>query len=118
MRSGTRVFSRVSTEDSDLPFSSEMKEEPAFKPLQGNPTLFLLRESRYPLNLRQQNQGISHITIAKGRLLLRCLWKVGLPVQYNPGTKLSSRDNLGWIELSSRSCAEIGVPRVLRRVSQ
>ena len=81
MRRGTRVFSRVSTEDSDIPSSCEMKDEPAFKPLHGNPTLFLVRESRYPLHLRQQIQGPSHIPIAGGRLLLMCLWKVGLPVQ-------------------------------------
>ena len=81
MRRGTRVFSRVSTEDSEIPSSCEMKEEPAFKPLQGNPTLFLVRESRYPVYLRQQTQGPSHITIAEGRLLLRCLWIVGPPVQ-------------------------------------
>ena len=81
MRRGTRVFSRVSTEDSDIPSTCQMKDEPAFKPLQGNPTLFLVRESQYPLYLRQQNQGSSHIPIAQGRLLLRCLWKVGLPVQ-------------------------------------
>ena len=81
MRQGTRVFSRVSTEDSDIPSSCEMKDEPAFKPLQGNLTLSLVRESWYPLHLRQQNQGPSHILIAEGRLLLRCLWKVGLPVQ-------------------------------------
>ena len=81
MRWRTRVFSRVSTEDSDIPSSCEMKDEPAFKPLQGNPTLFLVRESRYPLHLRQQTQGASHIPLAEGRLLLRCLWKVGLLVQ-------------------------------------
>ena len=54
-----------------------MKDEPAFKPLQLNPTLFLVRESRYPLNLRQKTQGPSHIPIAQGRLLLRGLWKIG-----------------------------------------
>ena len=31
------AFSRVSTGDSDLPSSCEMKDEPAFKALQGNP---------------------------------------------------------------------------------
>ena len=54
MRRGTRVFSRVSTEDSDIPSSCDMKDEPAFKPLQGNLTLFLGRESLYSLHLRQQ----------------------------------------------------------------
>ena len=80
-RQGTRVFSRVSTGDSDIPSSCKMKGEPAFKPLQGNPTLFLVRESRYSLQLRQQTQGPSHIPIAEGNLLLRCLWNVGLPLQ-------------------------------------
>ena len=81
MRRGTRVSSRISTQDSDIPSSCQMKDEPAFKPLQGNPTLFLVRESRYPLHLRQKTQGPSHIPIAEGRLLLRCLFKVGLTVQ-------------------------------------
>ena len=78
---GTMVSSRISTQDSDIPSSCEMKDEPALKPLQGNPTLFLVRESRYPLHLRQKTQGPSRIPIAEGRLLLRCLFKVGLPVQ-------------------------------------
>ena len=34
MRQGNRVFSRVSTGDSDIPSRCEMKDEPAFKPLQ------------------------------------------------------------------------------------
>ena len=67
-------------EDSDIPTSCEMKDKPAFKPLQGNPTLFLVRESRYPLPLRQVTQGPSHIPIAEGRLLFMYLWKIGLPV--------------------------------------
>ena len=71
----------VSTEDSDNPSSCEMKDEPAFKPLEGNLTLFLVNESRYPLHLRQQTQGLSHIPHAEGRILLRCLWKVALTVQ-------------------------------------
>ena len=78
---GTRVFSRVSTEDSDIPSSCEMKDEPTFKALQGNLTLFLIRASRYPIHLRQATQDPSHIPVAEGRLLLRSLWKVGLPVQ-------------------------------------
>ena len=40
MRLGPRAFSRDCTEDSDIPLSCEMKDEPAFKPLQGNPTFF------------------------------------------------------------------------------
>ena len=75
MRLGPRALSRDGTEDSDIPLSCEMKDEPAFKPLQGNPTLFLVRASWYP-----QTQGPSNIPIAEGRLLLRCLWEVGIPV--------------------------------------
>ena len=75
-RRGTRVSSRISTQDSDIPSSSQMKEAPAFNPLQGNPTLFLVMESQYPLHLRQKTQGPSHIPIGKGRLLFRCLFKV------------------------------------------
>ena len=110
MRRRPTAFSRVSTGDSDIPSSCQMNDEPAFKPLQGNPTLFLVRESRYPLQFRQKTQGPSHIPIAEGRLLLRCLFKVGLPFQQNPGNQLSSSDNMECIELSSSSCAEIGVP--------
>ena len=95
MRRGNRVFSRVSTEDSDIPSSGDMKDEPAFKPLQVDPSLFLVTESRYLLNLSQKNQGPSHIPIAQGRLLLRCLLKVALNIQYNPGNQLSSRDDSG-----------------------
>ena len=80
MRPGSTVFPRVSTEDSDIPSSCEMKDDPAFKPLQGNLTLFLVRASLYPLHLRQQTQGPSPIPIAEGRLILMCLWKVGLSV--------------------------------------
>ena len=34
------AFSRVSTLDSDMPSSCEMKDEPEFKPLQGNRAFF------------------------------------------------------------------------------
>ena len=40
MRQRTTAFSRVSTGDSDFPSSSEMKHEPEFKPLLGNPAFF------------------------------------------------------------------------------
>ena len=80
MRLGPRAFSRDCTEYSDFPLYCEMKDEPAFKPLQGNPTFFRVRESRYPLHVRQQIQGRSHIPIAEGRLLLGCLWGGRLPL--------------------------------------
>ena len=40
MRWKPTTFSRVSTENSDMPSSCEMKEEPEFKPLQGNWAFF------------------------------------------------------------------------------
>ena len=40
MRRRTMVFSRVSTGDSDVTLSWEMKHEPEFKPLHGNPAFF------------------------------------------------------------------------------
>ena len=36
----TMAFSRVSTGDSDMPSSCEIKDEPAFKSLQGKPAFF------------------------------------------------------------------------------
>ena len=81
IRRRTSVFSRVPTGDTEITSSCEMKDEPAFKPLQGNLTFFLVRASRYPLHLRQQTQGPSPILIDDGSLLLRCLGKFGLPLQ-------------------------------------
>ena len=40
MRLRTVAFSRVATGDSDIPSSCEMKDEPAFKALQGKPAFF------------------------------------------------------------------------------
>ena len=118
MRRGPRAFARVSKGDSDIPSSCEMKDEPAFKKLQGNPTFFRVRASRCPFHLKQQTQGPSDIPIAEESLLLRCLWKIGLPLQWKPGNQLSSRDDMGCMDLSLSCCAEIGVPLYLRRVSQ
>ena len=118
MRRGPRGFSMVSTGDSDILSFSEMKDKPAFKPLQGNPAFFLDRASRSPFHLRQQTQGPSHIPIAERCLLLRCLWKVGIPLELSPGNQLSSRDCLGYMELSLSCCAELGVPLDLGRCSR
>ena len=77
MRWRPRSFSRVSRGDSDIHSSCEMKDEPEFKPLQGNPTFIRVRASQGPFHLRQKTQGPAHIPIPEGKLLLRCLWKVG-----------------------------------------
>ena len=107
MRLGQRDSSRVSTGDSDFPLSCEIKEEPAFKSHQGNPAFFQIRASRCPLHFRQQIQGPSHKPIAERSLLMRCLLKVGIPLESKPGNQLSSRDDLGYTELSSSCCAEL-----------
>ena len=39
-RLSTMAFSSISTGDSDIPSSCEMKDEPAFKALQGKPAFF------------------------------------------------------------------------------
>ena len=118
MRRGPRACSRECTEESDIPLSCEIEDEPAFRSLQGNMTFILVMESQYSLHFRQQSQGPSHIPIAEGRFLLRSLWKFGLCLQYNPGNQLSSRENMRCMELSSSSRAEIGVPIGLSWVAQ
>ena len=118
MRRGPRAFSRVSTGDSDIPSSCEVQDEPAFKPLQENPAFFGVRASQCPFHLRQQTQGLSHIPIAERSLLLRCLWKVDIPLELKPGNQLSTRDDLGHTELSLSCRAELGVPLDVGRCSQ
>ena len=94
MRQSPKPFCRVCTGDSLNPSSREMKGESAFKTLQGNTTFSRVRAPRYSLQLRQQTQGRSPIHIAEGRLLLRYLWKVGLPLQLTPGNQLSCPDDM------------------------
>ena len=118
IRWGPRSFSSVSTADSGIPLSCEMKDEPPFKRMRGNSGFLQVRSSWCPFYLRLQSQGPFPIIIAEGSLLLRCLWKVGLPLQVKPGNQLSSGDDLQCTELSSRCCDEISVPLDLRRVSQ
>ena len=118
MRRRTRAFSRVSTGDSNIPLSCELKDEPPFKPLQGNLSFIRVWASRGRFHFRQKTQVPSHIPIAKGKLLLRCLWKVALPLQSKTVNQLSSRDDMGRMDLSSSCCTEIDVPLDLRRVSQ
>ena len=81
----TMAFSKVSTGDSDIPSSCEMKDEPAFKALQGKLAFFCVRASRGPLYLRQKTQSRSHIPISEGTLLWRSLWKASLPLQSKTG---------------------------------
>ena len=91
----TRAVSTVSTGDSVIRLSFEIKDEPSFKSLQGNPALFQLRASRYPLHLRQQTQGLTHIPIAERSFLLSCLWKDSIPVLSKSDSQLSFQEVLG-----------------------
>ena len=118
MRQRTLAFSSVSTGDSDIPSSCEMKHEPEFKPLQGSPAFFWVSVSRGPFHLRQKTQGTSHIPIAEGKLHLRCWWKLGSNLQSKTGNQLSSWDDMGCMELSSSCCTDINIHIHLRRLSQ
>ena len=83
-------------------------------PLQGNLEFFLIRASQGPFRLKHKTQGPSHIRIPKGKLLLRCLWKDGFPLQSNTGNQLSSPDDMVCPGLSSGCFTEIDVPIDLR----
>ena len=74
MRWRQRDFCRIFTGDSDILSSWYIKDEPAFKPLQGNPAFFQVWASRSPFHLKQKTRGPSNIHIPEGKLLLSCLW--------------------------------------------
>ena len=118
MRRTPTAFSRVSTGDSDMPSSCEMKDEPKFKPQQGNRAFFWVRAYRGPFHLIQKTQGRCQIPTAEGKLLLTCVWKVGSPLQSKTENQFSSWENIGCIELSSSCCTEINIHIDLRLVSQ
>ena len=88
------------------------------KTLEGNLDFFLIRASRGPFRLKHKTQGPSHIHIPKDKLLLRCLWKDGLPLQSKTGNQLSSSDDMGCPDLSLCCFTENDVPIDLRWVSQ
>ena len=88
MRRGPRSFSRFSTGDSGIPSSCDMKDDPAIKPLQGNTAFFRDRASQCPFRLSHQTKSPSHIHIVERSILLRCLWKVGIPLESKPGSQL------------------------------
>ena len=88
------------------------------KSLQGYLDFFLIRASRGPFRLKHKTQGTSHIHIPKGKLLLRCLWKDGLPLHSKTGNQLSSPDDMWCSGFSSFCFTEIDVPIDLRWVSQ
>ena len=118
MRWRPRAFCRVSTGDSDIFSSCDMKDDPAFKPQQRNTAFFQVMASRGPFHLKQKTQCPSHIHIPERKLLLRCLWKVGLSLHSKTWNQLSSPDDIGCTVHSSSCFTEIDVPLDLRCVSQ
>ena len=68
--------------------------------------------------LEEAKLAPSHIHVIVRSLLLRCMWKVGIPLESMPGNQLSCRDDLGYTELSSSCCAELGVPLDLGQCSR
>ena len=94
MKQAPMALTKISTVDSDIPSSGEMKDEPAFKPMPRYPAFFQVRTSQCPFHLRQQTQGPDNMPIAEKSLLLRCLWKLGIPLQSKSGNQLSSQDDL------------------------
>ena len=88
------------------------------KPLQGNLDFFLIRASRGPYDLKHKTQCPYHIHTPKGKLLLKSLWKDGLPLQSKTGNQLSSPKDMGCPDLSSCCFTEIDVPIDLKWVSQ
>ena len=88
------------------------------KALQGNLDFFLIRASLGPFRLKHKTQGPSHIHIPMGKLLLRRLWKDGLPLHSKKRNQLSSPDDMVCPGISSCCFTEIDVPIDLRWVSQ
>ena len=88
------------------------------KPLQGNLDFFLIGASRGQFCLKHKTQGPSNKHIPKGKLLLRCLWKDGLPLHSKTGNQLSSPDDMGCPGFSFCCFTETDVPIDLRWVSQ
>ena len=108
IRQRPRAFSRFHTGISDIPSSFEMKDEPAFKPLQENLDFFRVRTSWCPFHLRQQTQRPYYIRISEGSLLLRCLWKVSLLFSQSQG--ISSHLEMIW---GTRSFPRVAVMKLV-----
>ena len=70
MRRRPRAFSRDSTGDSDIPSSCDMKHEPKFKPLQGNPAFFWVR----PLAVHSTLDRKHRVPLTNQLLRENCTW--------------------------------------------
>ena len=72
----------------------------------------------WSIALETENPGTVSHNYCLGKTPLEVLVESWPTSSINPENQLSSRDDMGCMELSSRSCAEIGVPIDFRRVSQ
>ena len=81
---GHRALSKVSTGHSDIPSCCERKHGLPFESQQGKQAFLRVRGTQCPFKLMHQTQGLSYIPIPERSLLLRCLWKVGIPLESKP----------------------------------
>ena len=99
MRLRARAFSRFCIVDSNIHISCEEKDEPAFEPLQSNLAFFRVSTSPCPFPIRKHTLGPTHLRITERILLLRYLWKVGIPLELKARNQLPYRVNLWYTEI-------------------
>ena len=113
-----RAFSNISTGGSDIPSSCEMKDDPAFKPLEGNLAFFWVRASRGSIPIKAENtESLSH-TYCWGKAPLEVLVESWLTSSVKEREWFLSWDDMCCTEHSSSCCTEIDDPQYLRWVSQ
>ena len=89
MRRRSTAFFRVSTGDSDISSSCDMKHDPNLSHCREIRPFFESGFSRY-IPLETESTDSLSPTIPEGKLHLRCLWKTGSPLQSKTGNQLSS----------------------------
>ena len=68
--------------------------------------------------LEAANSGSLSHTYSGHKPPREVLVEIGIPHESKPGNQLTSRDDLGYRELFSSCCAELGVPLDLGRCSK
>ena len=113
----TMAFSRVSTGDSDIPSSCEMKDEPAFMH-RGKAGLLLSQGISGSIPLQAENtESLSH-TYFGGKAPLEVLVESWLTSSVEYRESFTSPDDMGCTEDSSSCSTQIDDPLYLRRFSQ
>ena len=107
MRRRTMAFSRVSTGDSDIPSSCEMKHEPELKHCwEIWPSLS--QDLSRSITLETGKTGSLSHTYCLGKIPLEVLVESWLKSS-KTGNQLSSWDDMGCLELSSSCCTDINI---------